>query len=607
MIEPPPNGTVTGRSWLASGLAAAFATLVAALAISLHTVTIRGGEDDHYLRGLDNWQVGGVVYDGFHPLHTVLFGAVLQGLFGFDSFTALRLVSALSAGAIVGCTFALARALGARRWGCVATAIVALHPAVLTLGMQAASDALAAALVLLTLTASVAAARTRRLLPLVLASLGFGLALGTRFTIAPFGLALLFAWRRATLGRDVVATALGTAIGFLPHGFLVWRMTGSPFHNENWRSIVLKHGGFDQRLIGEPGFDNLSEFLAQHGGDVLRLGLDDLQRQLTGGLGALLTGGEPSLATTIVGAVALLALSRLPFVAERAGGMLTVGFLAMWTTVCLTFSPLERVLLPLVPVAAIALAAATTAAARPWRIGAGIGLAATGLLTILALPPRLAEFLAEHPHAEIAAAARLLADPEVELAAATYTDMPRHAPRIAVWQPDLAPRRAGATEAVAALRATMARTGANGFLLGKRTAPVLFAQVRSTSLPPDMRVLAADDDVVLVVAQGRIPDGGSAGRWFQATEVAPNPWTSGTLTIRADLAPDADPARVAEVSVRLEPPEAGPVLPLQRLGDRQWGTPWTVRPPPGQWFLQFRLRLHDGRHVFGPRVAIGVQ
>ena len=62
-----------------------------------------------------------------------------------------------------------------------------------------------------------------------------------------------------------------------------------------------------------------------------------------------------------------------------------------------------------------------------------------------------------------------------------------------------------------------------------------------------------------------------------------------------------------ETSARLEPPSAGPVLPLQRLGDRQWGTPWTVRPPPGQWFLQFRLRLTDGRHVFGPRVAIRVQ
>lgn len=607
MIEPPPNDTVTGRGWLPFGLAAAMAALVAVLALSLHTVTIRGGEDDHYLRGLDNWQVGGVVYDGFHPLHTVLLGALLQWLFGLDSFTALRLLSALSAGALVGSTFALARALATPRWAWAAAAIVALHPGVLTLGMQAASDALAAGLVLLMLTASAAAARTGAPLPLVAASVCFGLALGTRFTIAPFAVALLLAWRRTTLGRDVAATALGTAVGFLPHGFLVWRLTGSPFTNENWRSIVLKHGGFDQRLIGEPGFDNLSAFLAQHGGDVLRLGLDDLQRQLNGGLGALLTGGEPSLATAIVGAIALLALARLPFVAARAGGMLAGGFVLLWTTVCLTFSPLERVLLPLVPILAIALAAVAGAASRPWRVVGAIGLAATGVLTLAALPPRFAEFLAEHPHAEIAASARLLADPAVELAAATYTDMPRHAPRIAVWQPDIARQRAGAIGALDALRTTMARTGANGFLIGKRTAPVLFAQMRSATLPPDMRVLAADDDVVLVVAEARVPDGGSAGRWFQATDVAPNPWTDGTLTIRVDLAPDADPARVAEVSVRLEPPSAGPVLPLQRLGDRQWGTPWTVRPPPGQWFLQFRLRLTDGRHVFGPRVAIRVQ
>jgi hypothetical protein len=596
--------------WVPLAVGAAFATLVAALSLTLHPLPVHGGEDDHYLRGLRALLAGRSAYDQFHPVHTVLFGAVLHWLLGLEPFTALRVVSAISGGVIVATTLVITRRFASPTASWVAAAVVALHPGVLLHGMQASSDALATALALLTLATGLRAAASARLVDLFLAGLCFGLALGTRFTIVGFGFALVLAWRRQHFVHRVLATGLGTALGFAPHGIVAWRTFGSPFANENWRSVVLKHGGFDQRLMDQPGFDGPLAFWRAHGGEVLDLGIADVSRQLRGELGSLVVGsggGAGNALATTLGAMTFVAVVGLAVRRTRSGLMVAACFVAQWLLVCMTFAQLERVMLPLVAIAAVAMAAATAQFAIWWRCLFAAGLAAIGVAAAAAIPSRFAAFCDLHPQTEIAAAHELLAHPEVEFATASWTHMAEHAPVIG-YLPDFVPCTSGDADAVTRLRAEMARTKANAFVIGRRTAPHFHRLARTTTFPPDCIVLRTDDDVVAVVIQARFADGGAAGHWFAGAEATPNPWSDGPITLRAVLRADADPAAVAQIAVRLEPPpRTGPLLPLQPAGDCEWQARWTVRPPPGSWHLQFRAQLCDGRYVLGPRVAITVR
>jgi hypothetical protein len=399
------------------------------------------------------------------------------------------------------------------------------------------------------------------------------------------------------------------AIGFAPHAFVAWRETGSPFVNENWRSIVLKHGGFDGQLIAEPGFPGPLAFLREHGPEVLRMGLDDLAHQVSGGLGALLAGGRESLLSAACGLLVLAALLGLVVRRTRLGTLVATCFFVHWVLVCFTFSNLERILLPIVPVAAIALAAMTSAPPRWWSLTCAGGLLVVGALVIAAMPGRLAEFDDCHPSVEVEAARALAARPDVEFLSSTWTHMRLYVPLVAAWLPDFRPQERDAGDPVAWLRTEMARTRASGFVIGRRTAPSLHRRALAATFPTDFDVVRADGDVVMIVLQARFPDGGAAGQWFDAVDATPNPWSAGPITIRATLRTDADVAQLAQVDVRLEPPEQqrGPLLALRRAGERQWSVQWNVPPPPGTWFLRFHVRLVDGRCVVGPRVPLLVR
>lgn len=606
VVDPLARSSVPPLApWVPIAVGAAFAALVAGLGVTLHPIPVPvSGEDDNYLHGLASLLGGGACYDHFHPVHPVLFGALLHHVFGCGPFAALRLVSAISGGTIVAITLVLARQLGGRAFAWLAAAAVAVHPGVLLLSMQASSDALATALGLSALAAALRVCAGGGLGASFVAGLCGGLALGARFTVIAFAAAPVFACRRQRW-RCLLAAAIGGVLGFAPHAFVAWRETGSPFVNENWRNVVLKHGGYAPHLIPEPGFDGPLPFLREHGLEVLRLGIADLWQQVRGGFGALITGGR----TTFVGAVAgLLVLATVVVLALRRTRphLLFAGcFVAHWMLVCFTFHTDERILLPLVPLAAVALAALSDTTLRAWSCRTA--LLAVGALSAAAIPARFAEFSERHPHAEIAAARELAARPGVEFLIATWTNMPLHAPQVSGWLPEL-PLSERDADPAAWLRAAMAGRNANGFVIGRRSAPLLHERAAAATFPPDFEVVRADGDVVVLVVRAHFPDGGEIGHWFQHVGAAPNPWSEGTITLTAAVRPEAEIARVAQVDVRLEPPpDRGPMLVLQRSGERQWQVLWTARPPPGSWCLQFHVRLIDGRCVLGPRVPLTVR
>jgi hypothetical protein len=238
------------------GIAAVHAIVVAVLAFALHPIEIGFAESDAYVDHVEALLAGRVAYDGFHPANTILAGAMVAAATGLDAFSALRVVSALASGAIVGLTFAIVRRLAPGRpaWPAwLAAACVALNPSLLTHGMQAISDPLAAAFVLAAMHAAMAPRAEGAWQGPLRVGLWAGLAFGTRFATAGFAPLLVLpvlhhGWRRA-----VPWLAFGGCLGFAPHALVAWLVSGSPFANDSWHNVALKLSGFDPAVLAAPG------------------------------------------------------------------------------------------------------------------------------------------------------------------------------------------------------------------------------------------------------------------------------------------------------------------------------------------------------------------
>jgi len=586
-----------------------YSAVVAALALRLHPLPLNEAESDNFLRGLTSLlQGGGHCIDGYHPAHTVLVGWLVAKSTGWEAFTTLRVVAALGGGAVVVLTFWLARRFGAARIGAgLAASLIALHPGLLVLAMQASADAFATAAMLATLLAAVHARSATSGRATLLCGLAFGFSVGTRFSCVGFAPALLAAVHRGRIGSDLVRLTVGVVIGYLPHGIVSTLEYGSPLFTYNWRNFVLKHGGFDALLLVDPGYPNLVAFLREHWVESLQLGFTDVRQQVQGDFGRLLSGGLPAPASWLVGGVALAAILALAVRRRPTGTVLGLCFATYLALVCLAYAPIERVVLPLFPLAAIALGA-LVGSGRRWANAVGIvTLVLLCSSLVFHLPARLQQFVDAHPLREIEVARAVAERPEVELLATTYSYMPQFGPASTYVYP-VAPGPSGQLEPYAHLRREVARTGANAFVVGRRSSPLTHRALRAAIPPDDVHILAADDDVVAVVFDVVHRDGEGAGRWFESFTATPLDWFEGPLDVQVELTDSCELLLVASVSVQIELPQGkGPTFELPVRGDRRWGIAWPLRPPPGPLQIASRLRLRDGRHVRGPVCRIQVR
>lgn len=594
-----------------AALGVAQASVVALLAFWLHPMEIANAEMDAYVVHVQAVMAGQPSYDGYHPANTSLWGAAIGLVFGLDAFSALRVLGALATGALVAGTWRLTRQFVTGVWPWLAAGAMATNGAVITNGMQAASDMPASAVLVWSAVAAVAACRTPDWRHALLLGLSFGTAVATRFSSAGMGLllaALLFGtWRWSRL----LAAVVGTVVGFLPQAWVAQCVRGNPLATDNWRNLALKQGDFDPQRLFEPGAASIGELLQRYGAELSAMAQRDLLHLLNGGLGKHLLGGGPAPAAAAVVALAGLGCLLWCWRGRAAASLVVVAASGYLLFVCWTFSPLERLLLPLLPVLAAALAIAPGLA--PWRAARLLG--ALPLVAVIAtacwrLPDRLRSFVDEHPHAEVEACREQVARPDVVRVASTFGPMSRYVDGqieylmptgLAAWRDP---------ERMLALAIERARAvGADVVVAGRRSHPLWHEVLRRGVLPAGARRERADDDVVVVRLPTRIVDGVGAAAWIATVRADPTPWREGPLAVNLDFAASADRARVVRARIQLQAPVPVGPLPsfaLDRRADGSFGCEVDFRPPAGTWLLQGRLTLDDGTHVIGPAASVVV-
>ncbi|MBM4062172.1 MAG: hypothetical protein FJ265_13905 [Planctomycetes bacterium] len=600
-VVDPVSAPAAARRWrdFLPGLLLAVGLL---LLIQQRTVGVPN-EYDRYPDLADQLLRGEVVSDRFHPFGYPLLIAAVQVVARADAWTAGLLVSALSALGLVWAVGRLAEALrpGA---GCAARWLAAANAFVWTYGSTACSDLVAAALPVLALALLVRPAPWSWL-RLAGGGLLLGASVGVRYAALPTALAIA-AWalcRRPRLA-GAAALALGLALGYLPHGALNTVATGSPFANDNWQNVYLKVrcGGDAERLEAARAAGTLPgplAFVRESAGEILRGAAVELERAGRDTLPGLVLGVEqpPPWARWwpfAAAAAALLALAR-----DRRTALLLAGLAALHgAAVGASFFVNSRVLLPALPVAvlgpALALRAAAERSRAAWLLVAAAvaGLAALGQATVR-------EHLASEPVREVEVARELPGRLRAPIAVFTsfllldqhvaypcrFLHSSRLGDRAATWR---------------GLRERMLRCGADVLLLGRRTAPAVFAEVRGGEPPDDFRILHEDGDVFAAELIAAPSD------WIVDLTVVPARVADGSpceITVR--LAAVADRARIAAVGVALQPP-AGDQL-LLDLPAANGDFRRTITPPgPGTFVLQAVVLLHDGQVLRGPRAEIAV-
>jgi 4-amino-4-deoxy-L-arabinose transferase-like glycosyltransferase len=375
-------------------LGAATALAFALLGPWLHPAAGIYGEMDDYEGRAMRMANGEAAGDPYHPYGpSLLMLAAMQ--FGLGPLAAGRLVSAIAAGALVAASHRLLRAfVGPWAAGLGALAI-ATTEVTFANAMLASSDMPAAAFVALALLGwqrAAADARTARVAKATFAAgVAFGLALACRpssLFVGAGGLPLfVFVPWRTALAR-LAATVLGTALGLAPH-WLATRIWGAgPPHPGNAANLVLKYRlGFDYDRIGQMDAAAIQQDLREHWFEYLQRGLGDVWTLLTNDFARALTTSAPSLFTAALAVVLTIALLLGLVTRDRRQHTLALAGLAYAALLGLTFTPIDRMLLPLLP-ATVPLLLAAGARVGP-RVATALG--ALVLATTLASLPRAAE------------------------------------------------------------------------------------------------------------------------------------------------------------------------------------------------------------------------
>lgn len=388
-------------------LGAVVALVFALLGPWLHPAAGVGGEMDDYEGRAMRMANGEAAGDPYHPYgSSLLILAAMQ--FGLGPLAAGRLVSALAAGVLVAASHRLLRAFVGPRTAGIGAFAVATTEITFANAMLASSDLPAAAFVAVALLgwqrtaadarATIAARAT------FAAGVAFGLALACRSSsmfVAAGALPLFVCvpWRTA-LAR-LAATGLGTGLGVAPH-WLAMRVWGAgPPHPGNAANLVLKYRlGFDYDRIGQMDAAAIDQDLREHWIEYLQSGLGDVWALFTHDLARGIAAGAQGIAATILAVVLTTALLLGLATRDRRQHVLALAGLAYATLLGLTFTPVDRMLLPLLP-AIVPLLLAAGARLQP-RVGtalAGIALATT----LASLPGAMQRFADQQVDAHFAA------------------------------------------------------------------------------------------------------------------------------------------------------------------------------------------------------------
>jgi hypothetical protein len=274
--------------WMAVGITIASIALLIALNLAIHKIEVFNTvEDDGYFQRASALLHGAPYDDPYHPPLYIVLTAGLSLLFKENTFLAGSLISALSAGAVIGLTYPLARYFLSSRFALLAQLLVALDTLVIDNGIFVSTDALFAALSLAIVLVILLQYYHRSWNePKLLALLGvlFGLAYITRYTsVFLFPVILLSIWQNSDsmsvrwrrIGVVVVTSVL-VACPWLVYNTI---HNGSPFANENWRNFALAlygNGDYTLSFLEKTHYHGYLDIIREHPADVVRLWMSNL-------------------------------------------------------------------------------------------------------------------------------------------------------------------------------------------------------------------------------------------------------------------------------------------------------------------------------------------
>lgn len=423
-----------------------YAFVLVALGASIHTLGIRGAFD-HYVERGELLLQGQFAPDPYHPFLYSELIAVATLAIG-DAFAAARVVSSAAAGLFVYAATRLAAGLWGERVAFWSFALLAANGTVALAGVGAGSDMTAAAFWIVSVWLVL---RARSPGAVALAGCALGLACATRLNsmlMLPVLAGLRLCTSSAMQGgrwRDLSRFGVGGLLGYLPNAIPSCIVHGKPMSTENWRNWALKLSpAWDESLLETNPYSDMWGLLREAWAPLLQRTLQDIHTMATATWPQTLVGeGAPSALGVTVGLVVMGAWTLLLARCWRPAWPLIVVALLWSMAIAATFFPQERLLMPVLPLAVMALPAAS-ALVLPSRIADAL-LALVVLACVASTPAAVRKFRAEQPHAEVAAARRLAVQlGPLATIASHYSIMARHIPVRSVYvtsppkTPDLA-------------------------------------------------------------------------------------------------------------------------------------------------------------------------
>ena len=383
------------RANLLAAACSASVTLVAVYVAARHHTVFVWQELDGY--SLQAEQLLSAIWprDVYRPALYVILTALGGNLLG-DCFLAGKMISAIAAGGVAWLSYRLGLRLGGTRAGLIACALTASNSLLVTNSILAATDMLFALHFHLALLMLLRFSDRPSPRHAFWAGVALALAWFTRYqavALLPVMIATVAARSaKPERARHALSFAIGTTIGLVPHTTVSWLQFQKPFHDENWRSLALRHFGTegDWAYLHNNPFHGLLSVLGHDPLRMLRTATSELWNFLQVGLPQSLGLATPG----ALYAVALLLLASGTKMAARRDRPATWAALSAagsyTALVCFTFHASYRFCLPLVPIASAAMACAIARISalhtekRMLREAAWRGLAAAAFLHALA-------------------------------------------------------------------------------------------------------------------------------------------------------------------------------------------------------------------------------
>jgi hypothetical protein len=334
-------------------LAAVFVVFLILFGWRFHVIEELGSaEMDGFVGKADQLRSGELPRDPYRPLLYPMLAAG-AGAILHDSFAGARVISSLFAGLFVLMSYMLGRRCFGRGVGLFTAVALVCNFYVITMGMNASTDAMYAAFVLLTLSFAILVNENHETRYVVFLSLFFALASFTRY-VAVFLLPtviLSIVWRpemsRGRRLRDVALFGILSIVFLVPHFVLTAKQFGSPFYNENWKNLAFKlYGGGDWTYFERIPFDGLLSVIVSSPGMLITTTVRELVRFFNS---TLVFAGGKGLAGGLFAAGSLAGLFQSFFSLNRKRALL-LSFLTVHVVLsCTFFMSGVRFMLPVLP------------------------------------------------------------------------------------------------------------------------------------------------------------------------------------------------------------------------------------------------------------------